>query len=63
MKKINGLLRGYGNIYVNFDLSIKTFGVIFIFVVKFLLTCLVSEVLMHKDISHLPYWIFKIPMT
>ena len=37
----------------------RTFEVTVIFVVNFLITCLVSEILKDKDNSHPPSWIFK----
>ena len=53
-------------IYFYFGLSTRTFEVIIIPVVKFLVTCSVSEILediKDKDTSHSPSWIFKKSMT
>ena len=42
------LLKGYGNIYFIFCLSIRTVEVIVILVAKFFVACLVSEILKEK---------------
>ena len=54
------------DVYFYFGLSTRTFEVIIIPVVKFLVTCSVSEILediKDKDTSHPPSWIFKKSMT
>ena len=50
-------------IYFYFGLSIRTFEVTIISVVKFSITFLVSEILKDKDTSYPPSWIFKKSMT
>ena len=49
-------------IYFHFSVLIRTFAVTVISVVKFLITCLISEISKaktFKETSHPPSWIFK----